>query len=298
MAPRAVEIYSMTKSYNMGGWRVGFCLGNRLIPALARIKSYLDYGIFQPIQIASIIALRECEEAPGKICTVYEDEEMCRLKACSAQAGRWSRLKARCSSGRESRRPLRRDGLLRLREIADERSARSGLARHRVWSVRRRVRSFQPDREQTTRAAGYKEYCPIPRARRSARRLFRIARIIQQMAARLDVQLPEIVELGGVPVGDLDPLLSEEIGVWEQRLAWDFRPSADLLRRFLQIQSLYGFGLVSGKEVIGYAYHVCEGRKGLIGDFYVRRAYASPSHEMMLWSDRPRFDARFRGTPD
>ncbi len=102
------------------------------------------------------------------------------------------------------------------------------------------------------------------------------------MAARLDVQLPEIVELGGVPVGDLDPLLSEEIGVWEQRLAWDFRPSADLLRRFLQIQSLYGFGLVSGKEVIGYAYHVCEGRKGLIGDFYVRRAYASPSHEMML----------------
>ena len=47
----------MTKSYNMAGWRVGFCLGNRkLIAALARIKSYLDYGIFQPIQIASIIA--------------------------------------------------------------------------------------------------------------------------------------------------------------------------------------------------------------------------------------------------
>src|SRR5271169_6660781 len=54
----AVEIYSMTKSYNMAGWRVGFCLGNRkLIAALALIKSYLDYGIFQPIQIASIIAL-------------------------------------------------------------------------------------------------------------------------------------------------------------------------------------------------------------------------------------------------
>jgi len=58
-----VEIFSMSKSYNMAGWRVGFCLGNRkMINALARIKSYLDYGIFQPIQIASIIALRECEK--------------------------------------------------------------------------------------------------------------------------------------------------------------------------------------------------------------------------------------------
>jgi alanine-synthesizing transaminase len=68
----AVEIYSMTKSYNMAGWRVGFCLGNRkLIAALARIKSYLDYGIFQPIQIASIIALRECGAEPRKICHIY-----------------------------------------------------------------------------------------------------------------------------------------------------------------------------------------------------------------------------------
>jgi len=69
----AVEIFSMSKSYNMAGWRVGFCLGNpRMIGALARIKSYLDYGVFQPIQIASIIALRECEEETRKICAVYQ----------------------------------------------------------------------------------------------------------------------------------------------------------------------------------------------------------------------------------
>ncbi len=69
----AVEIFSMTKSYNMAGWRVGFCLGNpKMIAALARIKSYLDYGIFQPIQIAAIIGLRDCEEEVGKICNVYE----------------------------------------------------------------------------------------------------------------------------------------------------------------------------------------------------------------------------------
>ncbi len=58
-----VEIFSMSKSYNMAGWRVGFCLGNpKMIGALGRIKSYLDYGTFQPIQIAAIIGLRECEE--------------------------------------------------------------------------------------------------------------------------------------------------------------------------------------------------------------------------------------------
>ncbi len=69
----AVEIYSMTKSYNMAGWRVGFCLGNRkLVSALTRIKSYLDYGMFQPIQIAAVTALMECDEAPGKICALYQ----------------------------------------------------------------------------------------------------------------------------------------------------------------------------------------------------------------------------------
>ncbi len=68
----AVEIFSMSKSYNMPGWRIGFCLGNpKMINALGRIKSYLDYGVFQPIQIASIIALRECEEETKKIRDIY-----------------------------------------------------------------------------------------------------------------------------------------------------------------------------------------------------------------------------------
>lgn len=69
----AVEIFSMTKSYNMAGWRMGFVLGNKkMISALGRIKSYLDYGAFQPIQIASIIALRECEEDTAKIRNIYQ----------------------------------------------------------------------------------------------------------------------------------------------------------------------------------------------------------------------------------
>lgn len=68
-----VEFYSMSKSYSMAGWRVGFCVGNpKLIHALSRIKSYLDYGIFQPIQIAAAIALNGPEDCVQDICSVYQ----------------------------------------------------------------------------------------------------------------------------------------------------------------------------------------------------------------------------------
>ncbi len=67
-----VEFFSMSKSYSMAGWRVGFCVGNKeVISALRRIKSYLDYGIFQPIQIASIIALNEDQSCVAEICEIY-----------------------------------------------------------------------------------------------------------------------------------------------------------------------------------------------------------------------------------
>src|SRR5574337_372925 len=69
-----VEFFTLSKSYNMPGWRVGFAVGNkRLIGALTRIKSYLDYGMFQPIQIASIIALNESQDCVNEICGVYQD---------------------------------------------------------------------------------------------------------------------------------------------------------------------------------------------------------------------------------
>lgn len=67
-----VEFYSMTKGYSMAGWRVGFCVGNEeMIHALTRIKSYLDYGIFQPIQIAATVGLNGPEEPVREICDIY-----------------------------------------------------------------------------------------------------------------------------------------------------------------------------------------------------------------------------------
>jgi alanine-synthesizing transaminase len=69
----AVEFFSMSKSYNMPGWRIGFCCGNKvLVAALARMKSYLDYGMFTPIQVAAIAALEGDQNCVTEICAMYQ----------------------------------------------------------------------------------------------------------------------------------------------------------------------------------------------------------------------------------
>ena len=69
----AVEFFSLSKSYNMPGWRVGFMVGNQeLVSALGRLKSYLDYGTFTPIQVAAIAALEGPQECVHDICRMYQ----------------------------------------------------------------------------------------------------------------------------------------------------------------------------------------------------------------------------------
>jgi alanine-synthesizing transaminase len=69
----AVELYSMTKSYSMAGWRVAFMVGNaKVVAALTKLKSYLDYGSFQPIQIAATVTLNEAPDYPTEVCGVYQ----------------------------------------------------------------------------------------------------------------------------------------------------------------------------------------------------------------------------------
>ena len=68
----AVEFFTLSKSYNMPGWRIGFMVGNqRLVGALARLKSYFDYGTFTPIQVAAIAALEGPQECVSQICDTY-----------------------------------------------------------------------------------------------------------------------------------------------------------------------------------------------------------------------------------
>ncbi len=69
----AVELYSMTKSFSMAGWRCAFLLGNKdVVQALVKLKSYLDYGMFQPVQIAATVTLNEASDYPLEVCKIYQ----------------------------------------------------------------------------------------------------------------------------------------------------------------------------------------------------------------------------------
>ena len=89
------------------------------------------------------------------------------------------------------------------------------------------------------------------------------------MAARPETFSTEVVDLRRLPPGSLDEVLAEETRVWRETLAWDFGPSAVLVKRFADAQSLSGRALVRGGRVIGYTYTVTDEEKGLIGDLYV-----------------------------
>jgi alanine-synthesizing transaminase len=74
----AVEFFTLSKSYNMPGWRVGFMAGNRkLVNALTRLKSYFDYGTFTPIQVAAIAALEGPQDCVKEICEIYRKRRNC-----------------------------------------------------------------------------------------------------------------------------------------------------------------------------------------------------------------------------
>ena len=73
----SVELYSLTKGYSMAGWRVGFALGNReAIQSLTKLKSYIDYGTFQPIQIAATVAINDLDAYPKEVSTTYKERRL------------------------------------------------------------------------------------------------------------------------------------------------------------------------------------------------------------------------------
>ena len=77
----ALEFYSLTKGYSMAGWRVGFCSGHApVLNKLRRLKSYLDYGMFQPIQIAAAVALRDCDTEVNRIRQTYQERRDCLIR--------------------------------------------------------------------------------------------------------------------------------------------------------------------------------------------------------------------------
>ena len=101
----AVEFTSLSKTYSMPGWRMGFAVGNeRLIAALARVKSYLDYGAFTPIQVAAAAALNGPQDCVEEIRNIYKARRDCLVESFGARRlGHPARRRPPCSPGRRSR---------------------------------------------------------------------------------------------------------------------------------------------------------------------------------------------------
>lgn len=113
-----VEFFSLTKSYSMAGWRVGFCCGNKeIVGALTKIKSYLDYGMFQPIQIASIIALRGPQECVGEIRDTYESRRNALIKGLDHAGWHIEPPKATMFVWAEIPEPFRKGGSLEFSKL-------------------------------------------------------------------------------------------------------------------------------------------------------------------------------------
>ena len=102
------------------------------------------------------------------------------------------------------------------------------------------------------------------------------------MAAVSDLPLTRLVDLRHLRSGDLDAILDEETRLWNDTLDWDFRASANLVRRFLDMQALSGYALIANSQAVGYCYYVCEEKKGLIGDLYLMQDFVSAEREQVL----------------
>ena len=161
----AVEFTSLSKTYNMPGWRMGFAVGNeRLIAALARIKSYLDYGAFTPIQVAAVRRaqrsaavrrgdprhLQEPPRLPGGILRPRGLEH-------SATAGDDVRLGAGAGAIQGAR-------LGGVRQAADRKGERRGVARPRLRRVWRRLYPHRAGRERAPHPPGRQEPQKVPRS--------------------------------------------------------------------------------------------------------------------------------------
>jgi ribosomal protein S18 acetylase RimI-like enzyme len=104
------------------------------------------------------------------------------------------------------------------------------------------------------------------------------------VAAVPEAHTLDLVDLWQIRVDELEAMLREEIATWRQQLDWDFRASADLVRRFVEVHALNGFALLAGETAVAYAYFVCEEHKGLLGDLFLCERFRTPENERRLMS--------------
>ena len=151
----AVEFFTLSKSYNMAGWRIGFMVGNPdLVAALARIKSYHDYGTFTPLQVAAIAALEGDQACVGEIAPKYQARRDVLHKGLT-EIG-WDVELPKASMYIWARIPpqYRAPGLARVRQAAAREGQGLRVARHRLRRPRRRPRALRADRERVAHPPG------------------------------------------------------------------------------------------------------------------------------------------------
>ena len=151
----AVEFTSMSKTYSMAGWRIGFAVGNaRLIEALARVKSYLDYGAFTPVQAAAVAALNGPQDIVEANRTLYKKRRDVLVESFG-RAG-WADPGAASLDVRLGADPraVSRAGLDGVRQAAADRGPCRGRARSRLRRGRRRLRPHRAGRERAAPAPG------------------------------------------------------------------------------------------------------------------------------------------------
>ncbi len=133
----AVEFFSLSKTYNMPGWRVGFMFGNKtLVAALAKIKSYLDYGMFTPIQVAAIAALEGPQDCVDEIRAMYQRRRDVLCDGLNAMGWPVDKPKATMFVWAPIPEPYRQMGSLEFCKKLLQRGQGGGVSGHRfrlVW---------------------------------------------------------------------------------------------------------------------------------------------------------------------
>ena len=144
----AVEFFTMSKSYNMAGWRIGFMVGNKeLVSALARIKSYHDYGTFTPIQVAAIAALEGPQDCVREIREKYQKRRDVLVKGLHEAGWMVRRTEGLDVHLGGDSGALQADGVAGVRQEGAGGGEGGGIPGSRLRRLWRRSCALRPDRE-------------------------------------------------------------------------------------------------------------------------------------------------------
>ena len=160
-----VEFTSLSKTYAMPGWRMGFAVGNeRLIAALARVKSYLDYGAFTPVQVAAAAALNGPQDCVDEIRKIYKARRDCLVDSFARAGWKIPPPAASMFAWAPIPEPYRELGLHGVLQAAGREGRRGGVAGAGLRRVRRGLCAHRPGGERAPHPAGRPQHQEVPRA--------------------------------------------------------------------------------------------------------------------------------------